>query len=107
MNSKESKVFGDLITESTIDDIEEYDIDEYIRKLKRKINIETYPVKVKIIITSEFTTPMAFDLVESHYSHPIQVIKSRNNVSKFFRELRDSFDSMDRRVSRKRFWFCF
>ena len=93
MNSKESKVFGDLITESTIDDIEEYDIDEYIRKLKRKINIETYPVKVKIIITSEFTTPMAFDLVESHYSHPIQVIKSRNNVSKFFRELRDSFEA--------------
>ena len=93
MNSKESKVFGDLITEFTIDDIEEYDIDEYIRKLKRKINIETYPVKVKIIITSEFTTPMAFDLVESHYSHPIQVIKSRNNVSKFFRELRDSFEA--------------
>ena len=86
------KAFGGLITEFTIDDIDEYDINEYIRKLKSKINIETYPVKVKIIITSEFTTPMAFDIVESNYSHPVQVIRSRNNLTAFFQKLRDSFD---------------
>ena len=76
-----------------IDDIQEKDIDKYIRELQRRINIETFPVKVKIIITSKFTTPLPYDRVEGSYSHPVQVIRSRNNIPAFFRKLIDSFEA--------------
>ena len=62
MDSKKSKVFKNVITESIIDDIEEDNITNYINKLKDKIIIQSYPVKVKIIITSEFNTTLAFDI---------------------------------------------
>ena len=65
MNSKKTKVFKDVITETIIDDIEEDNISNYINKLKDKITLQSYPIKVKIIITSEFNTPLAFDIIES------------------------------------------
>ena len=93
MDSKKSKVFKNVITESIIDDIEEDNITNYINKLKDKIIIQSYPVKVKIIITSEFNTPLAFDIIESHYSHPVEVIQSNNNVDEFYNKLKDKFEA--------------
>ena len=93
MNSKKSKVFKNVNTESIIDDIEEDNITNYINKLKDKIIIQSYPVKVKIIITSEFNTPLAFDIIESHYSHPVEVIQSNNNVDEFYNKLKDKFEA--------------
>ena len=92
MNSKKSKVFKDVITETIIDDIEEDNIDIYINKLKDKITLQSFPVKVKIIITSEFYTPLAFDIIESYYSHPVEVIQSSNNIDKFYNELKSKFE---------------
>ena len=93
MDSKKSKVFKNVITESIIDDIEEDNLTNYINKLKDKIIIQSYPVKVKIIITSEFNTPLAFDIIESHYSHPVEVIQSHNNVDEFYNKLKDKFEA--------------
>ena len=93
MDSKKSKVFKNVITESIIDDIEEDNITNYINKLKDKIIIQSYPVKVKIIITSDFNTPLAFDIIESHYSHPVEVIQSNNNVDEFDNKLKDKFEA--------------
>ncbi|CAC5358484.1 unnamed protein product [Mytilus coruscus] len=64
------KTFEDIISETTIDDIEEPDATKYINLLKDKIVIDQFPLKIKIIITSEFKTPIAFDRIESHYSNP-------------------------------------
>ena len=89
MGSKKS--FKDLITETTIDDIEEINATKYINLLKDKIVINQFPLKIKIIITSEFTTPMAFDRIESHYSHPVKAVLTQNNLSTFYNNLLDKF----------------
>ncbi|CAC5387931.1 unnamed protein product [Mytilus coruscus] len=77
--------------ETTIDDIEEPDATKYINLLKDKIVIDQFPLKIKIIITSEFATPIAFDRIESHYSHPAKVVLTQNNLSKFYDDLIDKF----------------
>ncbi|CAC5387583.1 unnamed protein product [Mytilus coruscus] len=83
------KSFKDIISETTIDDIEEPDATKYINLLKDKI--DQFPLKIKIIITSEFATPIAFDRIESHYSHPAKVVLTQNNLSKFYDDLIDKF----------------
>ena len=93
MDSKKSKAFKDLITETTIDDIEENNATKYINLLKDKIVINQFPLKIKIIITSEFTTPIAFGRIESHYSHPIEVVLTQNNLSTFYNNLIDKFEA--------------
>ncbi|CAC5415941.1 unnamed protein product [Mytilus coruscus] len=85
------KTFEDIISETTIDDIEEPDATKYINLLKDKIVIDQFPLKIKIIITSEFATPIAFDRIESHYSHPAKVVLTQNNLSKFYDDLIDKF----------------
>ncbi|CAC5393090.1 unnamed protein product [Mytilus coruscus] len=77
--------------ETTIDDIEEPDATKYINLLKDKIVIDQFPLKIKIIITSEFATAIAFDRIESHYSHPAKVVLTQNNLSKFYDDLIDKF----------------
>jgi hypothetical protein len=68
------KSFKNIIIETVIDDIHEEDIDKYINVLKDKIVINQFPLKLKLTFTCEFKTPIAFDIVEFHYSHPIQVV---------------------------------
>ncbi|CAC5403552.1 unnamed protein product [Mytilus coruscus] len=85
------KSFKDIISETTINDIEEPDATKYINLLKDKIVIDQFPLKIKIIITSEFATPIAFDRIESHYSHPAKVVLTQNNLSKFYDDLIDKF----------------
>ncbi|CAC5358971.1 unnamed protein product [Mytilus coruscus] len=85
------KSFKDIISETTIDDIEEPDATKYINLLKDKIVIDQFPLKIKIIITNEFATPIAFDRIESHYSHPAKVVLTQNNLSKFYDDLIDKF----------------
>ena len=80
--SKVTKSFKDLITETIIDDIEETDITKYINLLKDKIVINQFPLKIKIIITSEFSTPMSFD-----------VSLTQNNISTFYDSLIDKFEA--------------
>ena len=87
------KIFKNIITESVIDDIEEDTIDGYINELKRRVIIQSYPIKAKMIITSEFNTPLAFDIIEGHYSHPVEVIQSNNNRDEFYRKLKDKFEA--------------
>ena len=84
--------FKDLIIETIIDDIEEDDIIRYINILKNKIVINQFPLKIKIIITSEFSKPISFDIIESHYSHPIQIVLTQNNLSIFYKTLIDKFN---------------
>ncbi|CAC5362454.1 unnamed protein product [Mytilus coruscus] len=81
----------ELHHETTIDDIEEPDATKYINLLKDKIVIDQFPLKIKIIITSEFKTPIAFDRIESHYSNPAKVVLTQNNLSKFYDDLIDKF----------------
>ena len=92
MTTIKTKTFKNLITETIIDDIDEEDITKYIKLLKRKVVIKQFPLKIKMIITSDFATPIAFDIIESHYSHPIEVILTQNNISSFYKSLIDKFD---------------
>ena len=66
------KSFKDIISETIIDDIDEENSNEYIKLLKDKVVITTTPVKIKIIFTCNFNTPMAFDMIKAYYSSQIQ-----------------------------------
>ncbi|CAC5402243.1 unnamed protein product [Mytilus coruscus] len=98
------KSFKNIISETTIDDIEEPDATKYINLLKDKIVIDQFPLKIKIIITSEFATPIAFDRIESHYSHPAKVVLTQNNLSKFYDDLIDKFKAWVDQFQEKRIW---
>jgi hypothetical protein len=89
MASKKS--FKSIINDTIIDDIDVYNIDKYIKQLKDKIVINNFPLKLKLIATSEFNTPLAFDIIESHYSHPVKVIQTKNNLEKFYDGFTDGF----------------
>ena len=88
-----SKEFKNIIKQTDINDISEINIKKYINVLKDKITINRYPLKLKMILTCEFTTPMAFDIIEAHYSHPIQVIQTQNNLTVFYDNLLDKFNA--------------
>lgn len=89
--SERTKSFKNIIIETVIDDIDEEDIIQYINLLKDKIVINRYPSKIKLTLTCEFKTPIAFDIIEAHYSHPIQVIQTKNNLTVFYDDLIDKF----------------
>ena len=55
--------------------------------LKDELDTNQFPLKLKLTLTCEFNTPVAFDIIEAHYSHPVQVIQTQNNLSKFYEEL--------------------
>ena len=54
-----SKEFKNIIKQTDINDISEINIKKYNNVLKDKITINQYPLKLKMILTCEFTTPMA------------------------------------------------
>ena len=87
------RTYRNIITETVIDDIDQNDQKNYINQLKRRIVINQYPIKFKIILTSEFNTPIAFDIIEAHYSHPVQVILTENNLTAFYDDLLDKFNA--------------
>ena len=61
--------------------------------LKDELDTNQFPLKLKLTLTCEFNTPVAFDIIEAHYSHPVQVIQTQNNLSKFYEELLDTFNA--------------
>ena len=36
---------------------------------------------------------MSFDIIESHYSHPVQVILTQDNISTFYKSLINKFEA--------------
>ena len=86
------KSFKDIISETIIDDIDEENSNEYIKLLKDKVVITTTPVKIKIIFTCNFNTPMAFDMIEAYYSSQTQTIRSNNDINKYFEKLTNAFN---------------
>jgi len=93
MGTEKTKEFKNIITESIFDNIEEDDIINYVNLLKDKIVIKEYPIKLKLILTCEFSTAIAFNIIEAHYSHPIQIIQSENNLTVFYDDLIDKFNA--------------
>ena len=87
------RTYRNIITETVIDDIDQIDQKNYINQLKRRIVTKQYPFKFKVILTSEFNTPIAFDIIEAHYSHPVQVIQTENNLTAFYDDLLDKFNA--------------
>ena len=87
------RTYRNIITETVIDDIDQIDQNNYINQLKRRIVINQYPLKLKIILTSEFNSPISFDTIKVHYSHPVQVIQTENNLTAFYDDLLDTFNA--------------
>jgi hypothetical protein len=94
MSDKKSKVFKDLIAETIIDTIDEENIHKYIKKLKKIFKeLKQFPCKLKLTFKCEFKKPIDSQPIETYYSHPIQIIKSKNNIADFFNDLTDGLDT--------------
>ena len=61
--------------------------------LKDKRDFNQFSLKLKLTLTCEFNTQVAFDIIQAHYSHPVQVIQTQNNLTKFYEELLDTFNA--------------
>ena len=91
--SQNKRTYKNIITETVIDGIDKIDSKEYVNELRKRINIKQYPLKLKIILTSEFNSPISLNTIKVHYSHPIQIILTENNLNEFFNDLLDKLNA--------------
>ena len=91
--SQNKRTYKNIITETVIDGIDKIDPKEYVNELRKRINIKQYPLKLKIILTSEFNSPISLNTIKVHYSHPIQIILTENNINEFFNDLLDKLNA--------------
>ena len=87
------RTYRNIITDTVIDDVDQMDQKNYINQLKRRTVTKQYPFKSKIILTSEFNTPITFDIIEAHYFHPVQFIQTENKLTAFYDDLLDKFNA--------------
>ena len=82
----EEQNFQNVTSDFVIDNIQDYRVDRYFRILNPYIKeaVSSYKrhdmnLKFKIIITSEFSTPLAFDIIEAHFNRPFEDTLAMNN----------------------------
>ena len=80
-----------------MDNIKENNIPCYFRTVKEAVRntINDFKVydntKFKIIITCEFTTPLAFDNIEAHSNRPFEELLTLNNFDDIYSNIEDDF----------------
>ena len=100
MSPKKSKEFKDR-------DKDTEDMTKYIYLVKDEIELKVFPSKLKIFLKCEFTTPIAIDRVEAYYYHPLETIKSKNNLIVFYADLNDRFSALVDAFQERGRWFVF
>ena len=51
-------------------------------------------IKFKLIITSQFTTPLAFDRIEAHFNPQFEILLTMNNFDDIYQNIEEEFLSM-------------
>lgn len=97
---KEEQNFQNVTSDYVIDNIQDFRIDRYFRIVSPHIHStvanfrareRTGNLKFKIILTCEFTTPLATDIVEAHFNRPFEDILTMNNFPVAMKSAEEEF----------------
>ena len=94
---RQERTFQNVTSHYIIDNIKENNIPYYFKTIKEAVRnrITNFKgngnVKFKIIITCEFTTPLAFDIVEGHFNRQFEEIVTMNNFDDIYSNIEDEF----------------
>ena len=82
-----------------IRNISDSNISNYFKTVKESIRKTVTEFKgnnvinLNIIITSEFETPLAFDIVEGHFNHKSKTLTSMNNFDNTYENIQEEFEA--------------
>ena len=89
--------FKKIASDYIINNIKNNNISLYFKTIKDAVQQtvkdfkEDDSIKFKLIITCEFTTPLAFDIIEAHYNHPFQVLLTMNSFDDIYSSIEENF----------------
>ena len=79
------KTFQNVTSDFLIKNIQEKDVSKYFEIIKESVRktVSDFKgkdnIKFKLIITYEFTTPLAFDRIEAHFNPEFEILITMNN----------------------------
>ena len=94
---KQDKTFKSITSDYIIDNIEESNIPYYFDIIKESVirTINNFKgnetLKFKLIITCEFTSPLAFDIQERHFNRPFEELLTMNNFDDIYSNIQEDF----------------
>ena len=89
--------FQNVTSDFIIKNIQENDISKYFKTIKESVHetISNFKgrdnIKFKLIITSQFTTPLAFDRIEAHFDPEFEILLTMNNFDDIYQNLEEEF----------------
>ena len=91
------KTFQNVTSDFIIKNIQENDISKYFKTIKEAVHetISNFKgrdnIKFKLIITSQFTTPLAFDRIEAHFNPQFEILLTMNNFDDIYQNIEEEF----------------
>ena len=89
--------FQNVTSDFIIKNIQENDISKYFKTIKEAVHktISNFKgrdnIKFKLIITSQFTTPLAFGRIEAHFNPQFEILLTTNNFDDIYQNLEEEF----------------
>ena len=94
---RQETTFKNITSDYIIDNIKESNIPYYFNIIKESVikTVNNFKgneiVKFKIIITCEFTSPLAFDIQERHFKRPFEELLTMNNFDDIYSNIQEDF----------------
>ena len=94
---EDDRTFQNVTSDLSIKNIQENDISKYFKTIKEAVHktISNFKgidnIKFKLIITSEFSTPLAFDRIEAHFIPEFEITLSMNNFDDIYQNIKENF----------------
>ena len=94
---EDDRTFQNVTSDFLIKNIQENDISKYFKTIKEAVHktISDFKgidnIKFKLIITSEFSTPLAFDRIEAHFNPEFEIMLSMNNFDDIYQNIEENF----------------
>ena len=89
--------FQNVISDFLINNIQENDISKYFKTIKEAVHktISNFKgidnIKFKLIITSQFTTPLAFERIVARFNPEFEIMLSMNNFDDIYQNIEENF----------------
>ena len=94
---EDDRTFQNVTSDFLIKNIQENDISKYFKTIEEAVykTISDFKgrnnIKFKLIITSEFSTPLAFDRIEAHFNPEFEIMLSMNIFDDIYQNIEESF----------------
>ena len=92
-----NRTFQNVTSDFLIKNIQENDISKYFITIKEAVNKTIIDfkgkdsIKFKLIVTCQFTTPLAFDRIEAHFNPEFEILLTMNNFDDIYQNIEENF----------------